>query len=306
MENPHVDCIGHLTGAQDQQAPGPATSTSSAWSRRRSRPARSSRSTRSPTGSTCATRTRGSPARRASRSSSRATRTSRRARLRRDRHRAGAACVADERPGAEHAPVAGDRAPAEVSARRSAARGGRWDEALELVRPDLFAARDLLNEQALFAGSADAASRRRGARPRRRALWLSGAAASARALPRRARRRGSRELEASSVASRAGGATAARGGGALLGRARPPGRARRPRPLAADFEGSSYALASASWGTRAHVVRAPCRTWRSRRDEARQARPWRGSRSRSSSARRGWLLPGVAAGLFTLGGRREQ
>ena len=58
MENPQVDCIGHLTGRPTRR--GPWTSTSSALSRRRSRPARSSRSTPSPTGSTFGTLTHGS------------------------------------------------------------------------------------------------------------------------------------------------------------------------------------------------------------------------------------------------------
>ena len=53
MENPHVDCIGHLTGRRKIGTPrGPATWTSSGCSRRRSRPASSSRSTGSRTGST--------------------------------------------------------------------------------------------------------------------------------------------------------------------------------------------------------------------------------------------------------------
>ena len=62
MENPHVDCIGHLTSRRSASATR-RRSRSSGSSRARSRPARSSRSTRSPTGSTSATRTPGSPAR---------------------------------------------------------------------------------------------------------------------------------------------------------------------------------------------------------------------------------------------------
>ena len=53
MENPHVDCIGHLTGAQDRRAAPPAdVDVGRVIVERRSRRARSSRSTRSPTGST--------------------------------------------------------------------------------------------------------------------------------------------------------------------------------------------------------------------------------------------------------------
>ena len=59
----------------DRRAQPVRRSTSSAWSRARSRPARSSRSTRSPTGSTSATRTRGSPARPGVTLVTRATRT---------------------------------------------------------------------------------------------------------------------------------------------------------------------------------------------------------------------------------------
>jgi tetratricopeptide (TPR) repeat protein len=51
--------------------------------------------------------------------------------------------------------VGGDRAAAEVARLRGE---GRWDEALELVA-DPLARADLLNEQALFAGSADARGR---------------------------------------------------------------------------------------------------------------------------------------------------
>jgi tetratricopeptide (TPR) repeat protein len=51
--------------------------------------------------------------------------------------------------------VGGDRAPDRLSELRGA---GRWDEALELVA-DPLARADLLNEQALFAGSADARRR---------------------------------------------------------------------------------------------------------------------------------------------------
>ena len=59
IDNPNVDCIGHLTGAGSRGAR--ARSSTSTWSSvARSRPARRSRSTASPTASTCATRMRGS------------------------------------------------------------------------------------------------------------------------------------------------------------------------------------------------------------------------------------------------------
>ena len=66
IDNPHVDCIGHLTGRRISRRAG---RRARARSRRRSRgrdTARRSRSTASRTGSTCATPTRASQAQRAS------------------------------------------------------------------------------------------------------------------------------------------------------------------------------------------------------------------------------------------------
>ena len=70
MDNPHVDCIGHLTGRRISRRPGAELDLDRVVGARSSRPARRSRSTASPTGSTCAMRTRAWPARPAWRSRS--------------------------------------------------------------------------------------------------------------------------------------------------------------------------------------------------------------------------------------------
>ena len=66
IDNPHVDCIGHLTGRRMLKRDGADGRRRADRRRARPRPAPRSRSTRSRIGSTCATRMRGWPARRAS------------------------------------------------------------------------------------------------------------------------------------------------------------------------------------------------------------------------------------------------
>ena len=111
-------------GSRSARAP---TSISTGSSRAPSRPEPRSRSTASPTGSTCATPTPGWPARRASLIPVNTDAPlDRRARLRRARHRPGAAGVADEGAGAEHAAVGGDREAAVSTFREDGAAALDW------------------------------------------------------------------------------------------------------------------------------------------------------------------------------------